>query len=177
MTPPTPAGGRPRTRDRPVLRAEVAALRRREQRRIFPARLCVGAGSDGGWPRSCLAAARRASTTGCSFDLLDGLLRRRARDRRATGSSAWLVRPGVPELHDLDLRVAAVADRRRRRTRPATPAAGGLVVLTRYGWLDPRTRRVAHAGSGCGSRTGEPGRALDGSPRCAPGALSCIRAR
>ena len=49
----------------------------------------------------------------------------------------WLARPGRPQLHDLDVRVAAVAD--RVSAAHGSPAPPGLVVLTRYGWLDART--------------------------------------
>ena len=117
-----------------MLRAEVAALRRREQRRIFPALLCVGPGS-GHWVTQTLPwPPRDRLDDGLLFDLLDGL---HDAVPHAGDRLTWLVRPGRPEPHDLDLRVAAAAE--RVGAARATPGAGRLVVLTRYGWLDPLT--------------------------------------
>ncbi len=53
------------------------------------------------------------------------------------------MRPGVPEIHDVDVQVAAVADRvaaaHGAHGASGTAAPTGLIVLTRYGWLLPRT--------------------------------------
>ena len=132
MTPPTLR--RPPAPDHPVLRAEVAALRRREQRRIFPARLCVGPGSERWVTQELPWPPRDRLDEGLLFDLLDGLYDAvpHPGDRLT-----WLVRPGRPEPHDLDLRVTAVVDRVGAAHGPDYPR--GLVVLTRYGWLDPLT--------------------------------------
>ena len=151
---------RPAPLPQELLRAEVAALRRREHRRIFPARLCVGPGSDR-WAAHELAwPPRDPPDDGLLFDVLDAL-----RDavpgsgRRRT----WLLRPGAPELHDLDVRVAAVAD--RVAAAHGTPATEGLVVVTRYGWLDARTGE-SRGGSASGSRPAGGGAR---TPRCGPG--------
>lgn len=140
MTPPTLR--RPPAPDHPVLRAEVAALRRREQRRIFPARLCVGPGSERWVSQELPWPPRDRLDEGLLFDLLDGLYDAGPRVGAHPGPPVgdrltWLVRPGRPEPHDLDLRVAAVVE--RVRAAHGTPGAAGLVVLTRYGWLDPLT--------------------------------------
>ncbi len=131
-------------RDR-LLRAEVAALRRREQRRIFPARICLGASPEHGPGHELAWPPRDPPDVGLLFDLLDSLLdASNARDRPSDAhdgeSRLWLVRPGVPEVHDLDLRAASVALRvATARGAGPGPAYGPLVVLTRYGWLDPLT--------------------------------------
>lgn len=53
-----------------------------------------------------------------------------------TDAVVWLVRPGVPELSDLDLEWQSAAGFAfaTRDTRPA-----GFYVVTRAGWLDVRT--------------------------------------
>ncbi len=154
MIPTTPTTGSAPTRDTPrrdrLLRAEVAALRRREQRRIFPARLCLGTSPARGPGHELAWPPRDPPDVGLLFDLVDSLFDTvstvsTASDDSAVGCSRlWLVRPGVPEVHDLDLRVASVAVRVAAARGPAHrsphgPAHGPLVVLTRYGWLDPLT--------------------------------------
>lgn len=109
------------------LRGEVADLRQRERRRVFPATLRAGSGAaELPWP------VPRWCDDGLLHDLVDALLDAEP----GAVVPLRLTRPGVPELHDLDVRVAAVCDR-------AFAAHGrrhdGLVVLTRYGWLDVRT--------------------------------------
>ncbi|QIK66789.1 hypothetical protein G7072_10960 [Nocardioides sp. HDW12B] len=128
-----------------LLRAEVAALRRREQRRIFPARLCLGPGPEQGPGHALAWPPRDPPDVGLVFDLVDSLLDAGGEPGEAgTGSGGdsrlWLVRPGHPEVHDLDLRVASVALRVAAARGPAYGAVcGPMVVLTRYGWLDPLT--------------------------------------
>jgi hypothetical protein len=117
---------------RDALRAEVGALRLRERRRVFPAELCLGT-----------LGGRRVTATlpwpvppeyddALLADLVDAL-----GDRGGVAAEAvWLLRPGVPEPHDVDMRLAAVA----HRVAEARDAPGaGFLVVTRYGWLEPRS--------------------------------------
>ena len=110
-----------------AFRLEVARLRRRDQRRRFPAELHLGR-----------PAGDRVSTelpvadAGLRFDLVAALLDL-WRDEHGGPATAWLVRPGVPELHDDDLAWHAAAVR-------AFGAVGadleGFRAVTRGGWLD-----------------------------------------
>lgn len=135
---------RERARRERLLRAEVAALRRREQRRVFPARICVGPAPEQGAGHELAWPPRDPPDVGLLFDLVDSLHDAQdaqdARDLRGGGHGPtprlWLVRPGAPEVHDLDLRVASVGV---RVAAARGAGSGSLVVLTRYGWLDPLT--------------------------------------
>lgn len=117
---------------RAALRAEVGALRRHEHRRIFPSTLCLGELAGDRMATALPWPPRPEDDDGLLFDLLDAL-----HDRwGAQEAAVWLARPGVPELHDLDLRVTAVAERvlAARGVSPTVPCT----VVTRYGWLEPR---------------------------------------
>jgi hypothetical protein len=127
----------------PHLRAEVGLLRAEEQRRVFPVRVALGIPGHRGpgtvvsgpvaplrgspWPPGAWLDA------GTRFDVVDRLVGAPWLDRDR-GVHAWLLRPGVPSVHDEDLAWLAA-------TRQACAAhdleAAGFWVVTRYGWLDP----------------------------------------
>ena len=81
------------------------------------------------WP------APAAYDHGLRFDLLVTLVERWARGGHRAGFG-WLTRPGVPEVHDVDLLWLAAASR-------AFGARGvdllGFLALTRSGWIDVRS--------------------------------------
>jgi hypothetical protein len=118
--------------ERDALRVEVGLLRLREHRRLFPAELCLGAYADRRitlplpWP-----------VPGTYDDALLGELTDALWDRwDAPSGATWLLRPGVPDPHDLDVRLTAVTERvaECRGTAPSP-----FVVVTRYGWVAPRS--------------------------------------
>ena len=122
VTPPTAAG-------RLLLRAEVGRLRARESRRVFDPSVHVGVlgGDRTGVP---LRAADRSQ--------VDVALRTDVVSRLVEGSpsqwhTAWLVRPGTPDQHDMDLQWLAAAwtafGMHARRL-------DGCFVVTRTGWCD-----------------------------------------
>jgi hypothetical protein len=118
--------------ERDALRVEVGSLRLRERRRVFPAELCLGRLGERRvavplpWP------VPAAYDDALLADLVDALV-----DRGGVPTEAvWLLRPGVPEPHDVDMRLAAVA----HRVAEARDAPGArFLVVTRYGWLEPRS--------------------------------------
>jgi hypothetical protein len=117
-------------------RLEVGRLRARDRRRSFPAELRLG--HPGG--RQVALELPRADA-GLRLDLVTALLDR-WRDEHGGGPAyGWLVRPGVPTLHDLDPGWYAATGR-------AFGALGlpllGFRAVTRAGWLDVVTgeRRV-----------------------------------
>jgi hypothetical protein len=118
--------------ERQALRTEVGSLRMREQRRLFPAELCLGS-----YGEHRLTVALPWPLPPEYDDALLGELTDALWDRCHGGSrSVWLVRPGVPDLHDVDVRLAAVVERVADcRGVPASP----FLVVTRYGWLEPRS--------------------------------------
>jgi hypothetical protein len=115
-----------------LLRLEVGLLRRRETRRVFD--LAVYVGTLGG-DRDSVVLARRdlpVVDPGLRVDVVSALLERTEHVHR----TAWLVRPGVPELHDDDLAwLAAAGSAFAMHERPLD----AFYALTRYGWLDVRT--------------------------------------
>src|SRR5689334_21913285 len=82
-----------------LLREEVGRLRQRETRRRFDATLHIGLL---GGPRTGFVVAARdlpVMDVELRVDVVSGLLLDSPPDWR----SAWLVRPGIPEPHDVDL--------------------------------------------------------------------------
>jgi hypothetical protein len=96
MHPATPS---PALDARVLLRREVGRFRARESRRVFDASVHVGV-LDG--PRDSFtvrAADLPVVDAALRTDVVAALLDDSPDDWR----TAWLVRPGVPEVHDLDL--------------------------------------------------------------------------
>ncbi|HET6562072.1 MAG TPA: hypothetical protein VFG72_09370 [Marmoricola sp.] len=110
-----------------AFRIEVGRLRARAQRRRFPAELHLGVP---GGHRVTLELP--AADAGLRLDLLSALLDL-WRAERGGPAFGWVVRPGVPTLHDDDLAWYAAAVR-------AFGALGespeGFRAVTRTGWLD-----------------------------------------
>ena len=114
------------------LRQEVGRLRAYESRRIFDAGVHVGTL---GGPRSGFVLRAQdlpVVDPGLRVEVVTALLA----GAGAAGGTAWLVRPGRPDLHDLDLQWLAAA----------TLAFGihgrrldGFYAITRVGWLDVRS--------------------------------------
>ena len=123
-----------------ALRTEVALLRARESRRVFDAMVCVGR----------LGAARESFVVRAqdlpAFDealrvevlsrLLEQAAGRCGPEAYADPPATWIARAGLPELHDADLRwmSAATIAFGQHGLSPAP-----FYVVTRTGWLDPRT--------------------------------------
>jgi hypothetical protein len=118
----------PRLRRR-LLRLEVGGLRERESRRVFDASVHVGrlGGERSGFVLR--AQDRLAMDEGLRIDVLCRLLDGTGIDDH----TAWLVRPGTPEPHDLDLRWLAAA---RTAFGVHGRALDGCFVITRTGWRD-----------------------------------------
>lgn len=115
-----------------LLRQEVGWLRARESRRVFDLSVHVGvlgAGRDSFVVRAQdLPAVDAALRT----DVVAGLVE----DSPVSWRTAWLVRPGSPEPHDLDLRwLSAASSAFGMHDRPLD----GFFVLTRSGWRDVLT--------------------------------------
>ena len=106
----------------------MGQLRARESRRVFDVTVHVGAlgGVRGGF----VLRAQDTPVVDAALrtDVVCSLL-----DEASPGATAWLVRPGRPELHDLDLQWLAAA-------RIAFGIHGrrlhGYYAITRSGWLD-----------------------------------------
>ena len=114
-----------------LLRLEVGRLRARESRRVFDASLHIGTLAGDRDSSQLLAQDLPALDAGLRVDVVGRLLAH----RDAPGGTAWLVRPGLPELSDRDLAWFAAS----------TTAFGihavridGFYVITRTGWLDVR---------------------------------------
>jgi hypothetical protein len=111
-----------------AFRLEVGRLRARDQRRTFPAELRLGH-PDG--DRATLELP--AADAGLRFDLVSALLDLCREEHGGAPAYAWVVRPGVPTVHDTDLHWYAAAVR-------AFGAQGrtlrGFRAVTRSGWLD-----------------------------------------
>lgn len=113
----------------PDFRAEVARLRTGARRRTFP--LGVHVGTPAGL-RRCLEVPWPVPDeydAGLRFDVMCALV-----DDLACGAAwGWLTRPGVPEVHDVDLGWLSA-------TTKACGAHGveltGFRVVTKTGWLD-----------------------------------------
>lgn len=127
--------------ERVALRVEVGALRLRERRRHFPAELCLGSYAG---PRVSMPLPWPVPETyddALLGELLDALWDRWDRCDSSDPSdpvtgATWLLRPGVPDPHDLDVRLTAVTDR-VAACRGASRSP--FVVVTRYGWVAPRS--------------------------------------
>lgn len=127
--PPTPSTDATR---RLLLRQEVGRFRARESRRVFDTSVHVG-----------VLGADRTGFVARAADLpaLDAALRldvvcTLVEHSPATWRSAWVVRAGTPEPHDLDLQwLAAVRMAFSIHDRPLD----GCYVLTRTGWRDAVT--------------------------------------
>jgi hypothetical protein len=112
-----------------MLREEVGRLRIRESRRVFDASVHVG---ELGGPRTGFVVAAR------DLPVMDGELRvdvlgRLLEDTPASWRTAWLVRPGTPEPHDVDVQwfsAAQLAFAMHGRL------LDGCYVVTRAGWRD-----------------------------------------
>lgn len=132
MDHPTNAQRQPVTDLRRVLRQEVGLLRRHESRRVFEVSVHVGVpgGERVGF------AVQRADLPLMDAGMRTDLLTRLLEDPPFVHAWAWLTRPGVPELHDLDVAWFASA-------RVAYAVHGrtltGFYAVTRTGWLDVRT--------------------------------------
>ena len=117
---------------RMLLRVEVGRFRARESRRVFDVSVHVGVL---GGPRDSFVVRAQ------DLPAVDGALRTDVVAGLVDGSpagwgTAWLVRPGTPEPHDLDLQWLAAAwaafgmhDR----------TLDGFFALTRSGWRDVLT--------------------------------------
>ncbi|HEX6515094.1 MAG TPA: hypothetical protein VF049_05950 [Nocardioidaceae bacterium] len=125
-------------RDLPgLLRQEVGRFRASQRRRVFDAAVHVGVPA--GPHASFVLPARDVAVAddALRIDVVCALLNQVP----AGCGYAWLTRPGVPEVHDLDLRWLAAAG-------VAFGSFGrdldGFFAVTRAGWLDVRTgeRRV-----------------------------------
>jgi hypothetical protein len=113
-----------------LLRREVGLLRQRETRRVFDPAVYVGS-LDGERDSVVLPARDRpVLDTGLRTDLVGGLLESTGPEHR----TAWLVRPGRPELHDDDLAWLAAA---RAAFAIHERPLDAFYAVTRYGWLDP----------------------------------------
>jgi hypothetical protein len=117
---------------RVLLRREVGRLRERESRRAFDAAVAVGVL---GGPRDSFVLRAQdlpVLDTALRTDVLSSMVEQSP----APWRTAWLTRPGTPELHDQDLHWLAAARTafgiHRRRLE-------GFYVVTRTGWRDVLT--------------------------------------
>ena len=122
----------PGTDRRVLLREEVGRFRARESRRVFD--VSVHVGELAGARDSFVVRAQDlpAVDTALRIDVLSALLE----DSPDGGRTAWLARPGTPEVHDLDLQwlaAAGTAFGMHART------LDGFYVVTRAGWRDVLT--------------------------------------
>ena len=118
--------------DRALLRDEVGRLRLRETRRVFD--ISVNVGTLGGERDSFVVRAQDMPVvdTELRTDVVSALVETTA----PTWRTAWLVRPGLPEPHDLDfewLSATRVAFGIHART------LDGFYTVTRGGWLNVLT--------------------------------------
>jgi hypothetical protein len=114
---------------RALLRREVGRFRQRESRRVFDASVHVGV-LDG--PRTGFVVRAQdvpAVDAGLRLDVVARLLD----DSPADWATAWLVRPGVPEPHDLDRQWLAAF---RMAFALHDRELDGCYVVTRTGWRD-----------------------------------------
>lgn len=114
---------------RNLLREEVGRFRAGECRRVFDASVHVGLLAG---PRTGFVVRARdlpAVDVALRTDVVSALLE----DSPPSWRTAWLVRPGTPEPHDLDLAwLAAMRAAAGMHDRPLD----GCYVLTRAGWRD-----------------------------------------
>ena len=117
---------------RSLLRQEVGRLRGRESRRVFDAAVHVGVLAG---PRDSFVVRAQdlpAVDAALRTDVLSSLVEQAP----STWRTAWLARPGDPELHDQDLAWLAAA--RTAFGIHARPLEG-FYVVTRTGWRDVLT--------------------------------------
>lgn len=116
----------------PVLRREVGRLRARESRRVFDASVHLGELGGEGAGFVLRARDRPAMDAGLRIEVMLRLLG----DTPQQWATAWLVRPGAPEPHDLDLQWLAAA---RTAFGIHDRELAGCYVITRTGWRDVLT--------------------------------------
>jgi hypothetical protein len=111
-----------------AFRLEVGRLRLRDRRRTFPAELRVGRPAG-----ARVSLELPPADVGLRFDLATALLDVWREEHGGGPAYAWVVRPGVPTVHDTDLAWYAATVR-------AAGAHGleleGFRAVTRAGWLD-----------------------------------------
>ena len=132
MDRPRPLFPSPAAPDLPAARRrEVGELRAREQRRRHP--LEVHVGEPAGWRESLELPWPEPAwhDSGLRADMVQALLSRTPAE--VVTASCWLIRPGVPELHDADLDWYAAAV---RGFGAHDVALAGFRAVTRTGWLD-----------------------------------------
>jgi hypothetical protein len=112
-----------------ALRLEVGRFRARESRRVFDLSLQVGELGGGRYGVTVPSRDLAGFDASLRTDVAAGLVQRCPED----WGTAWLVRPGTPEQHDLDLQWLAA-------TRTAFGIHGrtleAFYALTRSGWRD-----------------------------------------
>ena len=112
-----------------MLRQEVGRLRQRETRRRFDP--CINVGELGGQRTGFVIAARDQPLM--DVELRVDVVGRLLLEAPAAWRTAWLVRPGTPEAHDVDLQWLSAV-------RMAYDMHGrtydGCYVVTRSGWRD-----------------------------------------
>jgi hypothetical protein len=116
-----------------ALRTEVGLLRMRETRRVFDVQVHLGA-LGGGEHDTFVVRAQ-------DVPVLDQGLRTEvvvvlAEQLGTRDPAVWVTRPGVPELHDVDLHWLSATDRAFAELGRPSPE---FYAVTRYGWLDVRT--------------------------------------
>jgi len=112
-----------------LLRQEVGRFRERESRRVFDTSVHVGVLGGDRVGFVARAADLPAMDAALRLDVVCTLLEQSPEEWR----TAWLVRPGTPEVHDLDLQwLAAVQMAFAIHGRHLE----GSYVLTRAGWRD-----------------------------------------
>jgi hypothetical protein len=129
--PSSPSTG-PDAGARRLLREEVGRFRARESRRVFDPSVHVGqlAGDRSGFV--IRAQDRTAMDAALRLDVASRLVEQSPSEWR----TAWLVRPGTPERHDLDLEwLAAFRTALDVHARPLE----ACYVITRSGWRDLRS--------------------------------------
>ena len=114
-----------------LLRRTVGTLRARESRRVFDS--VVHVGELDGECQSFVARAQDLPALDDSLctDVVSALVAEL--DPALRSPTVWLIRCGVPDLHDADLRWLASA---RAACSEHGRAVGAFYVITRTGWLD-----------------------------------------
>jgi hypothetical protein len=122
----------PGTDRRVLLREEVGRFRARESRRVFDVSVHVGVLAGARDSFVVRAQDLPAVDAALRIDVVSALLEAGPDSWR----TAWLVRPGTPEVHDLDLQwLAAAGTAFGMHGRPLD----GFFVVTRAGWRDVLT--------------------------------------
>ncbi len=122
----------PGTDRRVLLREEVGRFRARESRRVFDVSMHVGVLAGARDSFVVRAQDLPAVDAALRIDVVSALLE----DSPDGWRTAWLVRPGTPEVHDLDLQwLAAAGTAFGMHGR----SLDGFFVVTRAGWRDVLT--------------------------------------